>query len=221
MRAIRLSSCIAAFGSVALAGVAAAGCSSSSSASGGASPSATASVSPSPTGAAAKVLTPKDLPSGWSVDAAPPETTTGNADCPLLNGSLWNTSLSDSGEADLSQSLAGPYLVETLAVGTPAQADAAWKAISDGVPHCTTYTHTGSTGSSTFTIAKTDLPSYGDSSYAFTFDVAISGGVHATGNIVAARSGNSVLVIYLAGINGVPKSVVENVVSAAVAKAHT
>lgn len=221
MRAVRLNSYIAVFGSVALAGAAVAGCSSSPGPSNGAAAAASATASPSATGAAAKVLTPKDLPAGWTVDATPPEATTGNTDCPLLNGSLWSTSATDRGEADLSQSLAGPYLVETLAVGTPAQADAAWKAISDGVPHCTTYTHTGSTGSSTFTIAKTELPSYGDGSYAFTFDVAISGGVHATGNIVAARSGNSVLVVYLAGVNGVPKSVVETVVSAAVAKAHT
>jgi hypothetical protein len=219
MRAIRLGSCIAVFSSVALAGVAAAGCSSSSGASAGASPSATAS--PSPTGVAAKVLTPKDLPGGWSVDATPPEAGTGNVDCPLLNSSLWSASTAERGEADMSQTLAGPYLVETISIGTSAQADTAWKAISDGVSHCTTYTHTGAAGSSTFTITKTDLPSYGDSSYAFTLDVNISGGVHATGNIVAARSGNSVLVIYLAGVNGVPKSVVENVVSTAVAKAHT
>ena len=219
MRTVRLNSCIAAVSSVALAGLATAGCSSSSSPS--AASSASATGSPSPTGLAAKLLTPQDLPTGWNVDASPPEPAIGNDTCPLLNATLWDASLSTEVEADLSQSLAGPYLVEQLADGTSAQADKSWKAVTDGVAHCTTYTHTGSSGSSTFTIGTTAMPSYGDGSYAFTLDITITGGVHASGDVVAARSGNSVAVLYVVGINGVSKTLVETLVSAAVSKART
>ena len=219
MRTARLNSCIAAFSSVALAGLATAGCSSSSSPSAGSSASAIGS--PSPTGLAAKLLTPQDLPNGWNTDASPPEPPIGNAVCPLLNSTLWSASLANQGEADLSQGLAGPYLVEQLADGTSAQADKSWKAMTDGVGHCTTYTHTGSSGSSTFTIGTTAMPSYGDGSYAFTLNLTISGAVHASGDIVAVRSGKSVLVLYIVGLNGVGKTMVESLVSAAVTKART
>lgn len=225
MRATRLSSCIAAFGPVALVAVAASGCSSASASSSGASAvgSATATVSPSAsglTGLAARLLTPKDLQGGWGVNVTPSDAPMGQSDCPLLNSALWNTSLPERGESDLSQGLS-PYLVETVADGTSAQVEKAWQALAGNLSRCTTYTHTGSVGSSTLAIAKAELPAYGDSSYAFTLDVTITGGVHASGNIVAARAGNSVVVVYIAGLDGVSKSVVEGVVSAAVAKART
>jgi hypothetical protein len=224
MHATRLSSCIAAFGPVALVAVAASGCSSASASTSGASAvgsaTATATVSPSATGVAARLLTPKDLQGAWSVNVTPSNAPTAQTDCPLFNAPLWNASLPEHGESDLSQGLS-PYLVETVADGTSAQVDKAWQALADNLSHCTTYTHTGSAGSSTLAITKAKLPAYGDSSYAFTLDVTITGGVHASGNVVAARAGNSVVVVYIAGIDGVSKSVVEDVVSAAVAKART
>lgn len=225
MRATRLGSRIAAFGPIALVAMAAAGCSSSSSSASSGAPaadSATAnvSVSPSPVGVAARLLTPKDLPGGWAVNITPSSAPAMQTDCPLLNPTLWNASLPDRGESDLSQGMT-PTLVETVGDGSSAQVDQAWQSLTDNLSHCTTYTHSGSTGSSTLAISKADLPAYGDHSYAFTLDVTISGGVHASGNIVAARSGGSIVVVYIAGVGGVSTSVVEGVMSAAVAKART
>ena len=216
------SSSIAALSSVTLAGLAVTGCSSSSSTSNAAAgASAYATASPSPTGLAAKLLTPKDLANGWNVDVTPSNAPVSNTKCPLLNAPLWNASLGGHGEADLSQSLSGPYLVEQVAAGTADQVTKSWQELTDNIPLCTTYTHAGSSGQSTFTITKTDLPSYGDSSLSFTLKIAITGGVNASGNIVAARSGNSIVTLYVVGLSGVSKSTVEDVVSKAVAKART
>ncbi len=212
------NSSIAAFSSVTLAALAVAGCSSSSNV-GAAAVSPTAS--PSPTGMAAKLLTPKDLASGWSVDVTPSDAPVSNTDCPLLNAPLWNMSLGGHGEADMSQSLAGPYLVEQVAIGTSDEVDKAWQSLTGNLSKCTSYTHAGSSGQSTFTITKTNLPSYGDSSYAFTLDITITGGVSASGDIVAARAGNAIVTAYIVSINGVSKGTVEDVVSKAVAKART
>lgn len=238
MRTSRFGSCIAAFGAVALVAVAATGCSMSAGSSSGSSAGfsstasadstvgaaavggSSASSSPSPTGIAAKLLSPKDLPGGWSVDSASsdaPQT----ADCPLLNSTLWNAPLADHGEADLSRGLGGPYLVEVLAAGQADQADKAWQSVVKGIPNCTTFTHSSAAGQSTFTIAKASLPSYGDSSYSFTLSIAITGGVNASGNIVAVRDGNSVAIIYIVGISGVSRTMAEDAVSRAVAKART
>lgn len=213
------NSSIAAFSAVTLAGLAVAGCSSSSNV--GTSASRPPTASPSPTGMAAKLLTPKDLASGWSVDVTPSDPPVSNTDCPLLNSPLWNMSLSGHGEADMSQSLAGPYLVEQVAIGTSDQVDKAWQSLTGNLSKCTSYTHAGSSGQSTFTMTKTNLPSYGDSSYAFTLNITITGGVNASGDVVAARSGNAIVTAYIAGINGVSKGTVEDVVSKAVAKART
>jgi hypothetical protein len=228
MRASRLDSCIAGLGSITLVGLAVSGCSSSASpspsAAGSASTVAQAAVtpSPSPTGVAAKLLAPGDLSSSWKTDPSTAEAPM-SANCPLLNKTLWNASLSGgSATANLSQGLAGPYLVEEIGAGTTDEASKAWQRIVDQTSNCTTYTHSGSQGQSTFTIAKTSkLPAYGDASSAFTFSVTISGGATGIGDIVAARSGNSIVVIYLVGLGGVTKSVVEDAVSKAVAKAHT
>ena len=236
MRTSRFGSCIAAFAAVVLVAVAATGCSmsaGSSSGSGaglssaasadstvGAAAVGSSSSSPGPTGIAAKLLSPKDLPGGWSVDSASsdaPQT----ADCPLLNSTLWNAPLADHGEADLSRGLGGPYLVEVLAAGQADQADKAWQSVVKGIPTCTTFTHSSAAGQSTFTIAKASLPGYGDSSYSFTLSIAITGGVNASGNIVAVRDGNSVAIIYIVGISGVSRTMAEDAVSRAVAKART
>jgi hypothetical protein len=231
MRTSRFGSCVAAFGVVALVTAAVTGCSSSSSgstgstgstapAAGAASASGKGSGSPSAGGIAAKLLSPKDLPSGWSVDAAAadaPQT----ADCPLLNTTLWNAPLADRAQADLSRGLGGPYLVEVLAAGKADQVDQAWQSLVGGVPRCTTYTHSTAAGKSTFTFGKADLPGYGDSSYSFTISIAITGGVSASGTIVAARAGNSIAVVYIVGTSGVTRSMVEDAVSRAVMKART
>ncbi|HEV2347264.1 MAG TPA: hypothetical protein VGS97_24420 [Actinocrinis sp.] len=225
MRTSRFDSCVAAFGAVALVAVAATGCASSSSGSaasafGAASQSGNAGGSPSPTGIAAKLLSPGDLPSGWSVDAASPDAPQ-TADCPLLNATLWNAPLADRGEVDLSRGLGGPFLVEVLAAGSADQAGKAWRLLVSGVPKCTTYTHSSAAGKSTFTIAKAALPGFGDGSYSFTLSVAIAGGVSASGNIVAVHTNNCVVVVYLVGISGVTQSTVEDAVGRAVAKART
>lgn len=222
MRATRLGTSAAALGSVALAGLALSGCSSGGSPSAAAAAVSSLTASPSPTGLAAKLLTPRDLPAGWSAEASPTDAPLSTG-CPLLNAPIWNASLPNRAEADLSKGLSGPYLVEQIAAGTAAQAGQAWQTISGSLKQCTTsYTHKGSTGQSTYTLAETrELPSYGDSSYAFTLDIAITGGVNASGDIVAARSGNSVVVLYVVGLTGVSKSDVEGIVSTAVTKAHT
>lgn len=220
MRTSRFDSCVAALGAVVLVAVAATGCSSGSSGSSGSAADATSlSGSASPTGIADKLLSPKDLPSGWSVDVTStdaPQT----ADCPLLNATLWNAPFADRGEVDLSRGLGGPFLVEVLGAGNADQAGKAWQLLVNGVPKCTTYTHSSAVGKSTFTIAKAGLPAYGDGSYSFTLSVAIAGGVSASGNIVAVRVGNSVAVVYLVGIGGMAQSTVEDAVSRAVAKAR-
>ena len=219
MPAARLNSCIAAFSSVTLAGLAVAGCSSSTpTAAAAATPDVT--VSPSPTGLATKLLTPADL-SGWQTDVTPSEGP-GATNCPVLNAPLWNAPLPNHAEADLSKGLSGPYLVEQVAAGTADQAGKAWQMLAAGVPQCTTYTHNGSAGQSTDKLVQTSrLPSYGDASYAFNLTITITGGVNASGNIVAVRTGNSIAVVYIVGLTGVSRSVVEDVVSKAVAKART
>ncbi len=234
MRVLNVNGCIAALGSAAVLGVFAAGCSSSaaatspSSAQGSATASAGAAAGlgsaptdgASPTGLAAKLIAPADLPSGWGIDA----TATNPAmqtDCPLLNTADWNTSLSEHAEADLSAGMTGPFLVEQIAASDSAQVGKAWNNLVNTLSKCTTFTHGGANGSSTFSIVRSSLPAYGDSSYSFTLAIKVSTGVNASGYIVAARNGNSVVVVYLVGLTPLDKTFVESAVSKAVTKART
>lgn len=233
MRVLSVSSCIAALSSAALVGLTAGGCSSSGAATspgaaGSAQPSATApkamgtapSTAPSATGLAAKLLAPADLPAGWGIDAAATNPTM-QTDCPLLNTSIWNVPLTDHAEADLNGGLAGPFLVEQIAAGDAAQVTKSWDALVNGLSKCTTYTHGGANGSSTFSIVRTGLPAYGDSSYSFTLSIQISTGIKGNGYIVAARNGNTVAVIYIVALTPVDKTFVETTMGKAVTKSRT
>lgn len=234
MRVLAVNSGIAAFCSATLLGLTAGGCSSSagaSSAAGGAGaarPSATvaaggaviATSRATPPSLAAKLLTPTDLPAGWARDTASndPLLQTG---CPLLNTTAWNADLTGHGEADLNAGMTGPFLVETIATGDAAHVTTAWNKLVGGLPDCTTYTHGGANGSSTFSIARSTLPAYGDGSYSFTLKIKISSGVSAAGYIVAARNGGSVVVVYMVGIAPLDKAFVESTIGKAVAKGRT
>jgi hypothetical protein len=233
MRALSVNACLAALSSAALVALAASGCSSSAAATspGGtnsARPSATApagmgtapSVAPSATGLAAKLLAPADLPAGWGIDASATNPAM-QTECPLLNTANWNTPLGEHAEADLNAGMTGPFLVEQIAAGSADQATKAWNTLVNGLPKCTTYTHGGANGSSTFSIVRTSLPAYGDSSYSFTLSIQISTGINGNGYIVAARNGNSVVVVYIVGLTPMDKTLVESVMSKAVTKAHT
>lgn len=228
MRASRHASRVLAAGSVALVGLTAIGCSADAanpapltakSASAATAPTAMLTSSTA-TGLAAKLLAPADLRGAWRVDTAATNAPM-SVNCPLLNDAAWNAPLPQRAEGNLSEGLSGPYLVEELAAGTSDEADKAWQLLTAGLPNCTTYTHSGSLGQSTFTIARTKLPRYGDASYAFTLSITISGGVNASGDIVAARSGNSVAVLYIVGLNDVSSADVEDAVAKAAAKART
>jgi hypothetical protein len=141
--------------------------------------------------------------------------------CPLLNTAIWNVQLTSHAEADLNGGMAGPFLVEQIASGDPAQVTKAWDSLVNGLPKCTTYTHGGANGSSTFSIVRTSLPAYGDSSYAFTLTIQLSTGINGNGYIVAARNGNSVAVIYIVALTPMDKTFVESTMGKAVTKART
>lgn len=233
MRVLRGNPFIAALGSAALLGLAAGGCSSSAAAkspaaAGSGKPSATAASglasAPSPTASAnplaANLLAPADLPAGWKYDVTPTNPAM-QTDCPLLNTAIWNAPLTKHAEADMNAGMTGPFLVEQIAAGDAASATKSWNNLVDGLPKCTTYTHGGANGSSTFSFNHASLPSYGDDSYSFTLGIQISSGLGGTGYIVAAHSGNTVLVIYVVGVTPLDKTFVENTVSKAVDKAHT
>lgn len=233
MRALSIHTCIATVGSAALVALGAGGCSSSSNASTDAAgarpaPSSSATAAPgsarpsaaSPSGLAAKVLTPADMPAGWGIDATatnPPM----QSGCGLWNPTGWNGSLAGRAEADLSAGLTGPFLVEELAAGTSAQVASAWQKLVGSLSQCATYAHGGAGGSSTFTTARASLPGYGDGSYSFTLNIKVSTGVDASGYIVAARSGNSIVVVYIVGLVQPEKSMVETAFGKAVAKARS
>lgn len=216
MRVARLIPSVAVLGSTALVGLAAAGCASNQPT----SPAVTASsrVSAAPTGLAAKLLTAKDMPAGWSLDTAahnPSMATT----CPLLNSSLWNGPMSEHAEADLNAGLVGPSLVEQIASGDAAQMNRSWNTMVAGLSQCSSFTHTASSGGSTFTITRLpSFPVYGDASYAFNLEIAITGGVKGTGNIVATRKGSTIAVIYLAGVADVTPELMEQLTAKAVSK---
>lgn len=230
MRALTASTGIAAFCSAALVGLAAGGCSSSASTSTAVAPRPSASASPTlgsaplpgatPPSLAAKLLAPSDLPAGWAHDTASNDPAL-KTDCPLLNTSSWNSLLTGHAEADLNAGMTGPYLVEQLATGDAASVTAAWNKLVSGLPACTTFTHGGSNGSSTFSFAHTSLPTFGDGSYAFTLSIDVSSGVQASGYIVAARNGDSVIVVYLVGLTPPDKTFVESAVGKAVTKGRT
>jgi hypothetical protein len=233
MRVLSVKSFTVAFGSAALVALAASGCSSSAAATspggtGSAQPSVTApsgigtapSTAAPATGLAAKLLAPADLPAGWGIDASATNPTM-QTTCPLLNTANWNSPLSSHAEADLNGGMTGPFLVEQIAAGDQAQVNKSWDTLVNGLPKCTTYTHGGANGSSTFSIVRASLPAYGDSSYSFTLSIEISTGITGKGYIVAARNGNSVIVVYIVGLTPLDKTFVENTMSKAVTKART
>ncbi|MBS2962887.1 hypothetical protein KGA66_07525 [Actinocrinis puniceicyclus] len=234
MRALSIHTCIATVSSAALVALGAGGCSSSNASTDTAgaqpAPSSSATASPglgsappsgaSPSGLAAKLLTPADLPAGWGIDATatnPPM----QSGCGLWNPAVWNGSLAGRAEADLSAGLTGPFLVEELAAGTSAQVASAWQKLVGSLSQCTTYTHGGGSGSSTFTTARASLPAYGDGSYSFTLNIKVSTGVDASGYIVAARSGNSVVVVYIVALAQPAKNMADAAFGKAVAKARS
>ena len=233
MRVLSANSCMAAFGSAALVVLAASGCSSSAAmpspgGTGSARPSVTApsgmgtapSSAADATGLAAKLLAPVDLPAGWGIDASATNPAM-QTDCPLLNTADWNTPLTEHAETDLNGGMTGPFLVEQIAAGNEAQVAKAWNTLVNGLPKCTTYTHGGANGSSTFSIVHASLPAYGDGSYSFTLSIEVSTGITGKGYIVAARNGNSVVVVYMIGLTPLDRTFVENTMSKAVTKART
>lgn len=234
MRVLNVNGCVAALGSAALVGLTAGGCSSSTAPApaGTARSAPTASVgaaagigSVPTTGArtaalSAKLIAPADLPAGWGIDATATNPVM-QTDCPLLNTIDWNTSLPGHAEVDLNAGMTGPFLVEQIAAGDTAQVLKGWNDLVGGIGKCTTYTHGGAGGSSTFSIVRTSLPAYGDSSYSFTLTIKVNSVIDASGYIVAARNGNSVIVVYLVGLTSLDKTFVESAMSKAVAKART
>lgn len=233
MRVLRGNPVIAALGTATLLGLSIGGCSSSAAgksaaaagagqssapavSGAGSAPSATASA----TGLAAHLLTPADLPAGWKNDVTPSNPAM-QTDCTLLNTSIWSTALTEHAEADMNAGMAGPFLVEQISAGDPAQATKAWNALVSGLPKCTSYTHGGANGSSTFSFARATLPTYGDSSYSFTLGIQLSSGIGGNGYIVAAHNGNTVLVIYVVGVTPLDKTFVDTTMNKAVSKART
>ena len=93
--------------------------------------------------------------------------------------------------------------------------------IVNGLWKCTIYTHGGANGSSTFSIVRSSLPAYGDGSYSFTLAIQISTGISGKGYIVAARNGDSVVVVYIVALTQPDKAFVETAMGKAVAKART
>ena len=225
MGASRLVPSVAVLGATALAGLAAGGCASDTHTTSAPRAAATASATGSaaaaaatPSALAAKLLNAADLPAGWSMDATATNPVMDTA-CPLLNPAVWDGALGQHAEADLTAGMAGPFLVEQIAVGNSQEVGRAWQAFVAAIPKCTTYTHAGSDGSSTFTITRADFPTYGTASYGFGMTLQVSGGVSASGSIVVARTDDAVVLVYLVGVADVPKPLVEQIVSKAVAKA--
>lgn len=233
MRVLSVNRRIVALGSAALVGLAAGGCSSSAAttspgAAGAARPGATASSSSAPapsatasaTGLAAHLLAPADMPAGWKNDVTPSNPAM-QTECPLLNTQIWSTPLTSHAEADMNGAMTGPFLVEQIGAGDAAQVTKAWNALVNGLSKCTTYTHGGANGSSTFSIVRSSLPAYGDGSYSFSLTIQISTGINGNGYIVAARNGNSVLVVYIVALTQPDRTFVETAMGKAVAKART
>ena len=219
MRASRLAPSVAALGTTALVGLSLAGCSSDTHAA-AAQPAATtasATATPTPSGLAAKLLTPADLPAGWSTEASATNPAM-STPCPVLNPAVWNDPLPGRVEADLSVGLTGPFLVEQIAAGDAAQLQKAWSAFTAAIPQCTTFTHAGSSGSSTFTVTAADFPKYGLDSYGFGLTLKVTTGVSASGSVVVVRTKDAVVLVYLVGVTAVPKDEVEQIVTKAVAK---
>jgi hypothetical protein len=220
MRATRLAPSVAVLGTTALVGLGLAGCSSDTHAAAAkatATATAVQTAAAAPKGLAAKLLTAADLPSGWGLEAMAtnPEMSTS---CPVLNPSVWNAPLPDHAEVDLTAGMTGPFLVEQLAGGDSQQVAKAWSAFTAAIPKCTTYSHAGSSGSSTFTVTSADFPQFGSASHAFALTVGVTSGVGGTGNIVVARTSGAVVMLVLVGVGGVPKSLMEQIAEKAVAK---
>jgi hypothetical protein len=220
MRASRLAPSVVALSMTALVGLATAGCSSGTHAS-AAQPTTTpgtATAAATASALTAKLLTAADLPAGWARDASATNPAMATA-CPVLNPTVWNGPLPGHVEANLSAGLTGPFLVEQIAGGDAQQVAKAWGTFVAAIPQCTTFTHSGSSGSSSFSITKADLPTYGDGSYGFGLSIEVTGGVSASGNVVVARTGDAVVLIYVVGIPSVSVALAEQIVAKAVAKA--
>jgi hypothetical protein len=222
MRASRFAPSIAALGSTLVVGLAAAGCSVDTPAQAAVTaPATSAAPASSPTGIAAKLLTARDMPAGWVVDASATNPIM-DSTCPLLNPSGWNKPLAARAEADLKAGMAGPFLVEEYAGGDSEQVSRAWQELVAQLPKCTTFTHSVPAGGSTFTITKKSaFPSYGSGSYAFTLTIDVTGGVSASGDIAIVRTPNAVVSVYIVGISGVQETLMEQSVAKAVAKANS
>ncbi len=168
----------------------------------------------------ARLLAPSDMPAGWSIEKAANPTI--STPCPILNSSVWTAKLPGKAARDLSGGMTGPFVDEQFGEGTAQDAKTAWQTLVAGIPKCTSYTHDGAGGGSTFSVAKaSSFPTYGDDSYAFTLNITITGGVSASGNVVAVKAGNSIFVLYIAGLTGVDRTLVDQAVTKAVTRART
>ena len=216
MRASRLAPSVAALGATALVGLALAGCSASTPPA--AAPPAATATSATASPISAKLLTAADLPAGWSRDASATNPAM-STPCPVLNPVVWNGQLPEHAEANLSAGLTGPFLVEQIAAGDAQQIAQAWSTFAAAIPKCTTFTHSSSSGSSVFGVTTADFPAYGVGSYGFGLSLQVTGGVNASGNIVVIRTSDCVVLVYVVGVTGVSKSLVEQISAKAAAKA--
>jgi len=162
------------------------------------------------------LLAVTDLPAGWTTDELS-SGGTGDASCPALNSGPWKH-LPQEAEADFSDGQTGPFLLDQLAGGSAAQASAALQSFVKATSQCAHFTQEASGGTNTFKLSAMSFPSYGDATYAFAVTVSQSLGLSASGDIVVVRKGGILVEITVFGLESVPVSLVEQLVTKALAK---
>lgn len=162
-----------------------------------------------------ELLALADLPAGWATSSAAvvPD---GTSSCAALNGEAWQV-FPTHAAAEFQESAAGPFVLETLVAGSSTRIATSWADSRAAVSQCRSITMTSAAGATKVTLAPMAFPVYGDGDFALALTIS-SPKTRLSGEIALAEKDTQLVQIIAVGPDGVPASLLEQAVGAAVAK---
>lgn len=169
---------------------------------------------------AAALLTVHDLPSGWAGVDLSGDTSAHTTSCGALTiNSSAKSGLPRRAAATFEDKGDGYAIDEVLESGSAAQVSQAWSGLGSLTSICPTFTITDTSGSTSFHLATRSSAPFGDQARAFTM-TAMTSGLTVTGEIVAERKGEVLVLVIALGYRGtVPTALIQQAVSEAAARA--
>ncbi|WP_034270229.1 hypothetical protein [Actinospica robiniae] len=167
---------------------------------------------------AADLLTTHDLPAGWTSLALSSNTAHSAACGSLSIGDSSDRPLPREAFTEFTDRATASTLGEMIQSGDAAPVAQVWSGLGNLASVCPTFKVTSASTAVAYQLANLTLPTYGSRAHAFTL-TAMGNGIMLSGDLVAVRKDDLIVVIMTLGVQGVPSSVLLSALGEAVARA--